>query len=161
MKKQLFRSLLLVLAIFAQVLSVFAQSSELVGSWKNASVGMIQYQNSTTGATKPGRGSVFSYKFLANGSYEFIGYMETTMYNCTTTLFNEVKGKYAVDGTTVTLNPARDFWKSTNSCYASGNKQQLKTPQESVYEIEFRKDDYGNRLLCLTNDKGESCFKRE
>lgn len=161
MKKLSFRSLLFTLAITAQVLSVFAQSSELVGSWKNAGVGMIQYENSATGATKPGRGSIFSYKFLANGNYEFVGYMETTMYNCTTTLFNEIKGKYAVKGSTITLSPARDFWKSANSCFASGNKQQLKTPQETVYEIEFKKDDYGNRLLCLTNEKGESCFKRE
>ncbi|HSK73958.1 MAG TPA: hypothetical protein VK892_19825 [Pyrinomonadaceae bacterium] len=161
MKKLLFQSLLFVLAVSIQVSSIFAQSSEIVGSWKNGSVGTIQYQNSATGATKPGRGSVFSYKFLANGNYEFAGYMETTMYNCTTSLFNEIKGKYAVEGSTITLNPARDFWKSTNSCFASGNKEQLKTPQKSVYEIEFKKDDYENRLLCLTNEKGESCFKRE
>jgi hypothetical protein len=161
MKKLLFQSLLFVLAVSIQVSSVFAESSDLIGLWKNGSVGGIQYQNSATGATKPGRGSIFSYKFLANGNYEFVGYMETTMYNCTTSLFNEIKGKYAVEGTSVTLNPARDFWKSTNSCFASGNKEQLKTPQNAVYEIEFKKDDYGNKLLCLTNEKGESCFKRE
>ena len=81
--------------VAAQAYSAFGQN-ELVGTWKNGSVGMIQYQNRTTGATKPGRGSIFNYKFNANGTYEFIGYMETTMYNCTTTLFNQINGRYKV-----------------------------------------------------------------
>lgn len=155
--------------IFAAILvfsvPVFAQTStapsELFGSWKNASVGMIQYQNQTTGATKPGRGSLFNYKFSADGTYEYIGYMEVTMYNCTTTLFNNIKGKYTVDGTTINLNPARDYWKNTNSCAASGNKEQTKTPQKSSLDFRTKQDEYGNQFLCLADSKGETCYKRE
>jgi hypothetical protein len=143
-----------------QAVSTFGQTSVITGEWNNGSVGMIQYQNRTTGATKPGRGSVFTYKFLANGNYEFVGYMESTMYNCTTTLFNHITGKYTVEGSTINLNPAKDSWKSTNSCAASGNKQQTKTPTRKSLSFELRTDDYGNKLLCLTEGEGETCFKK-
>lgn len=127
--------------IAVQAYSTFGQTSEITGYWKNGSVGTIQYQNRTTGATKPGRGSLFTYKFLANGNYEFIGYMETTMYNCTTTLFNQITGRYSVEGSTITLNPSRDSWKSSNSCAASGNKQQTKTPTPKTIEFQTKEDD--------------------
>ncbi|MDI1242037.1 MAG: hypothetical protein PSX80_08975 [bacterium] len=65
--------------VAVQAYSAFGQSNDVIGSWKNGSVGMISYQNRTTGATKPGRGSIFTYKFNPNGTYEFVGYMESTM----------------------------------------------------------------------------------
>ena len=148
--------------IAVQAYSAFGQSNELVGNWKNGSVGMISYQNRVTGSTKPGRGSLFTYKFNANGTYEFVGYMEITMYNCTTTLFNQISGRYAVNGSTINLNPSRDFWKNTNSCAASGNKQQTKTPTKKSLEFQIREDEYGSTLLCTSEAGGEeTCYKRE
>lgn len=147
--------------VAVQAYSAFAQSEELIGSWKNGSVGAISYRNRVTGSTKPGRGSIFTYKFLPNGNYEFVGYMEVTMYNCTTTLFNQITGKYTVDGSTINLNPSRDFWKNTNSCTASGSKQQTKTPSRKSLEFQTKEDEYGNRLLCLTESGTETCYRKE
>ena len=64
--------LLFISLVVVETISTFAQNADVTGSWKNASVGMIQYQNQVTGATKPGRGSIFTYKFLPNGNYEFV-----------------------------------------------------------------------------------------
>lgn len=154
--------LLVFMVILAvQAYSAFGQASEVVGSWKNGSVGMISYQNRTTGYTKPGRGSIFTYKFNPNGTYEFVGYMEVTMYNCTTTLFNNITGRYSVNGSTISLNPSRDFWKNTNSCAASGNKQQTKTPTRKSLEFRTKTDEYGSELLCLVDGGTETCYKRE
>jgi hypothetical protein len=141
--------------------SAFAQSDDILGYWKNGSVGSISYQNRVTGSTKPGRGSLFWYKFLPNGNYEFVGYMEVTMYNCTTTLFNEIKGKYSVDGSTISLSPSRDYWKNTNSCAASGNKETTKNPTKKSLQFEVRDDEYGKQLLCLNEGSGETCYRRE
>lgn len=133
----------------------------MAGTWTNGTVGAVQYQNRVTGATKPGRGSIFTYKFHANGTYEFTGYMEVTMYSCTTTLFNQITGRYKVSDGTVALDPSRDFWKNTNSCAASGNKQQTKTPTKKSYEFRVTEDEYGSELLCLADADGETCYKRE
>lgn len=147
--------------IIVEAVSTFAQDTDITGTWKNASVGMIQYQNQVTGATKPGRGSIFTYKFLPNGNYEFVGYMEMTMYNCTTTLFNQINGKYSLDGNTIRLSPARDYWKNTNSCAASGNKEQLKTPVKKTYDLSAKIDEYGKQYICLNDGSGETCYHRE
>ena len=155
------------LAIFAvmvavQAFAAYGQSGEVLGYWKTGSVGSIGYQNQVTGQIKSGRGSLFTYKFLPNGSYEFIGYLEMNMYNCNNTLFNQVTGKYRVEGSTIYLNPARDFWKSTNSCAASGNKQQTKPPIEKTLEFRTKTDEYGKELLCLSEGGGEeTCYRKE
>lgn len=154
------------LFIFAVIIaletsSAFAQTANVSGTWTNGSVGTIQYQNRATGATKPGRGSHFSYKFHANGTYEYVGYMESTMYNCTTTLFNQINGKYKVGDGSIQLDSTRDFWKSTNSCAASGNKQQTKPVKKMTVTFDIRTDDYGATLLCITEKEGETCYRKE
>jgi len=153
------------LAIFAILIvvegySAFGQSSEIVGSWKTGSVGSIQYQNQVTGQTRNGRSSIFTYKFLPNGSYEFVGLMEFNMYSCSTSYFNQVTGRYAINGNTIELDPSRDFWRSTNSCAPSGNKEVMKTPTRKTVEFQRKTDDYGNSLLCLTSSEGETCYRR-
>jgi len=148
--------------MMANVFTAFAQdTSDVEGYWKTGSVGLLGYQNQTTGAVKSNRGSLFSYKFLPNGNYEFIGYMESTMYNCTTTLFNDIKGKYTVVGSTIKLAPTHDFWKSTNSCAASANKEQTKTPVKKSLEFRHQTDEYGKLFICLTDGEAETCYRQE
>jgi len=83
------------------------------------------------------------------------------MYNCTTTLFNEIKGRYTVEDPAISLNPTRDFWKNTNSCAASGNKETTKTPTEKSLEFVTKTDEYGNDLLCVTDTGAETCYRKE
>ena len=160
MRKFFALSFWLVVFVAINAFQGFGQASEIVGKWDNGNVGLIQYQNQVTGAVRNGRSSYFAYKFLANGNYEFIGLMEFNMYNCTTSYFNQVTGKYAVEGNSISLNPNRDFWKSTNSCAASGNKEVNKTPTPKTVEFQRKTDDYGNQLLCLTSSDGETCYKK-
>lgn len=154
------------LTIFAMIValettSAQAQTQSLVGTWTNGSVGTIQYQNRTTGAIKTGRGSHFSYKFHANGTYEYVGYMESTLYNCTTTLFNQINGKYTFGDKTIQLDATKDLWKSTNSCAASGNKQKTKPVQKMTVTFDIRADPDGTTLLCITEKTGETCYRKE
>lgn len=160
MKKFLLGFVLTIGFIASQGAIACAQEA-VTGYWKTGSVGSLQYQNRVTGAAKSNRGSLFSYKFLANGTYEFIGYMESTMYNCTTTLFNDIKGRYMVEGSTINLNPSRDFWKSTNSCAASANKTQTKVPVKKSLEFGFKTDEYGKEFICLTDGGVETCYRKE
>src|SRR5262245_5382539 len=159
MKKAiLFLSLILVTGVF----SVSAQEAEdVLGYWKTGSVGLLQRENLVTGQIKSNRGSLFSYKFLPNGNYEFIGYVESTMYNCTTTLFNEINGKYRVEGSTIFLSPAKDLWKSTNSCAASGNRTQTKVPVKKSVEFRHQTDEYGKLFICLSDGDAETCYRKE
>jgi hypothetical protein len=154
------KKLLLAVALFAS-LSFTAFAQDIVGTWKDGSVGSVQYQNQVTGATRNGRSHIFGYKFLPNGEYTFIGYMEMNMYSCTTTIFNQITGKYSVGGSTINLNPARDYWKSTNSCAASGNKETTKTPTKKSLQFERKLDDYGQPILCIQDGEANTCYAQD
>ena len=133
----------------------------LVGSWRASELGMISYQNSVTGASRPGRGTTMQYKFLSGGRFEYNGYMETTMYNCTTTLFNPVAGTYRVAGDRLTLVPKTNKWQQRNNCAASMNKELPGKLDPETYALRFT-NEAGGRRLCLTSPKGnEVCYRAE
>jgi hypothetical protein len=133
----------------------------LVGSWRSSELGMISYQNSVTGATRPGRGTTMQYRFLPGGRYEYNGYMETTMYNCTTTLFNPVAGTYRVEGGRLVLVPKTNKWQQRNNCAASMNKELPGKLDPETYAFRFT-NEAGVRRLCLTSAQGnEVCYRAE
>ena len=133
----------------------------LLGAWRSSEIGMIGYQNSVTGATRPGRGTTMQYRFLPGGRYEYNGYMETTMYNCTTTLFNPAAGTYRVEGDRLTLVPRTSKWQQRNNCASSMNKELPGKLEAETYTFRFS-NEAGGRRLCLSGAKGgEVCYRAE
>jgi len=138
-----------------------AGAGGLQGSWRSTEMGMISYQNSVTGASRPGRGTTMQYRFLPGGRYEYNGYLESTVYNCTTTLFNPVAGTYRVEGGRLYLSPKTSKWQQRNNCAASMNKEQPGKLEPEVYSVRFT-EEQGGRRLCLTSSKGnEVCYRAE
>lgn len=136
-------------------------ASSLVGSWRSSEMGMISYQNTITGSQRPGRGTTMQYKFLPGGRFEYNGYLETTMYNCTTTLFNPAAGTYSVEGNRLTIFPKTSKWQQTNNCASSMNKTQPGKLDPETYTFRFS-NEQGGRRLCLTSSKGnEVCYRAE
>ncbi|HWS90320.1 MAG TPA: hypothetical protein VN282_25340 [Pyrinomonadaceae bacterium] len=136
-------------------------AAELLGAWRSSEIGMISYQNTITGSSRPGRGTTMQYKFLPGGRFEYNGYLETTMYNCTTTLFNPVAGTYSVAGNRLTIMPKTSKWQQTNNCASSMNKTQPGKLDPETYTFRFS-DEQGGRRLCLTSSKGnEVCYRAE
>ncbi len=154
---------LLFLLIFLLAGNLFAQNipAELVGEWHNGNVSMMQEKNLTTGRTTASNGSTFTYKFSADGNFQFVGYIKSTMYGCTTDLFNDKRGKVEIDGDQITLIPSKNFWKNTYSCSPKSNKEKDHTLERETYTFRTKTDDYGKQLICLTNAKGESCYRKE
>ena len=136
-------------------------ATALLGAWRSSEIGMISYQNTITGSSRPGRGTTMQYKFLPGGRFEYNGYLETTMYNCTTTLFNPVAGTYRVEGDRLTIVPKTSKWQQTNNCASSMNKTQPGKLDPETYTFRFS-NEQGGRRLCLTSSKGnEVCYRAE
>ena len=136
-------------------------ATAVLGAWRSSELGMISYQNTITGASRPGRGTTMQYKFLPGGRFEYNGYLETTMYNCTTTLFNPVVGTYRVEGDRLTIMPKTSKWQQTNNCASSMNKTQPGKLDPETYTFHFS-NEQGGRRLCLTSSKGnEVCYRAE
>ena len=151
----------LVLGIIVSLGVAASAQRSVVGYWKTGGLGTINEVNTVTGQTKNNRGQLFSYNFAADGTYTFVGYMESTMFGCTTSLFNEINGRYTVDGSTIFLNPSRDFWKNTYSCFPNSNRSQTKIPTKKSLEFGFKTDEYGKDFICLSDAGVETCYRRE
>ncbi len=96
----------------------------------------------------------------ADGRFEFIGLMQSTVYGCTTSLFNDKRGKYEINGSNITFIPSKNFWRNTYSCSPATNKERDYVLERETYEFRTKTDEYGKTLVCLANAKGESCYRR-
>lgn len=154
---------LLVLTILAAGIAAYGQKvpAELTGEWKTGNVSMLQEKNTTTGQTTASNGSTFTYKFFADGRFEFIGYMKSTMYGCTTDLFNDKRGKVTVDGDQITLVPSKNFWRNTYSCSPRSNKEKNHVLENETFTWRLTEDEYGKQFVCLANEKGETCYRKD
>ncbi len=156
--------LFLTIIFLANVLNVFGQQAAVLGSWKTGDVDPLNYAKQTTNAVAANSEPASTYKFLANGNYEFTSFRVSSTGNCTLTFFNFNKGKYVIDGSTITLTPGKDNLKTENSCAPSntfGNKiEQKKAPAKRSYEFRTTTSVEGKELLCLKFETGETCYHR-
>ena len=132
----------------------------IVGVWTNGSTSM-NYEKYQNGSTAFRNGSHHKYAFYADGRFEIIGLMASTMYGCTTTLFNDKRGRYQVSGNQLTLVPSKNFWRNTYSCSPASNKERDYTLDRETYTFRTKQDEYGKTLICLDSGKGEACYRRE
>jgi hypothetical protein len=137
-----------------------SNGGSIVGTWTNGTTSMLgeKYQNGTIAFRN---GSTYKYVFYADGRFEFVGLMASTMYGCTTTLFNDKRGKYQISGNRITFIPSKNFWRNQYSCSPASNKERDYTLERETYEFRTKQDEYGKTLVCLANAKGEACYRRE
>ena len=160
------KTILLICLTFAATSVVTAQSSDsftradLAGTWRTGGMSMMADRNTVTGATTPSNGNAMKYVFGTDGRFTFIGYLQSTMYGCTTALFNDKQGKYEVSGNRLTLIPSKNFWRNTNSCSPSSTKERNYTLDRETYELSTKTDEYGKLFICLANEKGETCYRK-
>lgn len=144
-----------------KVEAVSAGKNEIAGIWRKGGISMLQDRNTVTGATAAANGMNLKFVFHPNGRFEFIGYLQSTMYGCTTDLFNDKQGKYEISGTKITLIPSKNYWKNTYSCSPKSNKERNYTLESETYDLTFKTDEYGKYNVCLVNAKGETCYRKE
>ncbi|MEZ5424717.1 MAG: hypothetical protein R2747_00505 [Pyrinomonadaceae bacterium] len=134
---------------------------EMVGRWQNGNVSMLQEKNTTTGQVTAGNGSTFSYRFFGDGRFEFVGYMKSTMSGCTTELFNDKRGRVEIDGSRLTLVPSKNLWRNTYGCSPDSNKEKDQPLDPETFAWRTMKNEYGQQMICLANDNGETCYRKE
>jgi hypothetical protein len=152
---------LIVFAIAALTAVSNAQSVDLTGTWLTGGLSTTDDVNTVTGARTSSNGNTMKYDFKADGRFAFVGYLQSTMYGCTTALFQDKQGKYSLEGDQLTLTLTKNFWSNTYSCAPRSNKERDYTLGTEVYRVSNKSDEYGKQYICLANEKGESCYRRE
>ncbi|MEZ5343969.1 MAG: hypothetical protein R2681_00305 [Pyrinomonadaceae bacterium] len=136
-------------------------SNGIFGTWTNGNVSSLSEKNLSTGAISSRGGSTFKYVFSKNGGFEFIGLMNSTMYGCTTSLFNDKRGRFEVNGSKITLVPSKNFWRKQYSCAPKSNSEQNYKLDSEILEFSLKTDEYGKSLICFADTNGESCYRKE
>ena len=152
---------LIIFAVAAMTVMASAQTVEIAGTWRTGGMSTIGDRNTVTGSVTPSNGNAMKYEFRPDGRFAFIGYMQSTMYGCTTALFQDKQGRYSIDGSQLTLTLTKNLWRNTYSCAPASNKERNYTRGTEVYEVRNKTDEYGKQFICLANEKGESCYRRE
>lgn len=149
---KLFAQLFLSLVLITTVSNAFGKGGEvpdnLIGNWFEGSTSILQEQNMTTGAVASRYGSSIGYVINEDGSFRYAALIKSTMYGCTTSLWNDRRGKISVEGDIITFTPNKDYWLNLNSCYPSSNKEQNKALQEKSYNYEVGVKE-GKEWLCM------------
>ena len=153
-------TLLTVGSVTAQTRSSVPEN--LVGKWFEGSASILQEKNMTTGSVASRYGSSLGYEIKADGTFQYAGLIKSTMYGCTTTLWNDRRGKISIEGDVITFTPVKDYWLNTNSCYPSANKEQNKALEAKSYNFEVGEKN-GRTWLCMrevgkTDVKDISCL---
>lgn len=161
---KLFAGFILALLMVASVTAQTRVPAELIGRWFNGSASILKEQNMTTGALTSKYGSSIGYEIKADGTFQYAGLMKSTMYGCTTTLWNDRRGRITVEGDRITFTPNKDYWMSTNSCYPSANKEKNKELEAKTYNFEVGEKN-GKTWLCMrevgkTEVKDILCYPR-
>jgi hypothetical protein len=138
---KLYAKLFLLLTIAATFSNVFGQKAtdvpaNLVGNWFEGSTSILQEKNMATGAIASSYGSSIGYVINADGTFRYAALMKSTLYGCTTSLWNDRRGKISIEGDVITFTPTKDYWLNTNSCYPSSNKEQNKALQAKSFNFE-------------------------
>jgi hypothetical protein len=114
---------------------------------------------SNTAFSRPS-GATIKYEINADGSYREDTLIQTSMYNCTDTVFAEETGQVHVDGSKLVFEARGGTLRSTDNCNARFNYvKQLPHTERVMTEWLLRKGQSGPQL-CMSDGKHPLCYKR-
>lgn len=137
--------------------------ASVVGTWGDgySSIWVTRSPEYGPVSKTPGRSHLFEYKFHPDGTFEFVSVMQMTTYSCTTSYFNDKRGRYTIDGDRLTLTLSKNFWRRQDSCSASNNLEINHKLDPESYTFRVKRNDRGRDEVCLDGGSGEACYERK
>ena len=135
--------------------------AELVGEWLARRGSGGSYYNPSTGQTSGPNATIESYKIFADGTYEHSMLMQSSLYNCTTTIVGRETGPISVNGSTFTIRPRPGTLDYKSSCSPSMNSLKETNFEIATFSWRLERDEYGLNL-CLQNSAGaNACYQKQ
>jgi hypothetical protein len=136
--------------------------AELVGEWMARRGSGSSYINPNTGQTFGPNATIDSYKIFADGTYEHSMLMQSSLYNCTTTIVGRETGPINVQGSTFLLTPRPGTLDSKNTCSPSLNENKQTNFDPETYSWRIQRNEYGLEL-CLQrrSDGASACYQKQ
>ena len=132
---------------------------QLVGNWGRGNTSLITYRDPNTGGSSDPSGTQASYKIMRNGSYEYAILMSKSFYSCTTKITSYQTGYVQINDSHITFVPSSGKLTSQDSCNPKNNYEKPDL-EPTTYRWGVGRDQNGEQM-CLQNQFGTSCYKRE
>lgn len=134
-----------------------SQGSGLEGTWINGSASITSYRSLVTGEFAPPSGTGMIYEFRPDGSCEYSGMIQSTVYSCTSWIFLAAdECSWSLEGTTLTVELTAGITRA-RMCGGEVKEGQMK-PLTHHYQARRVTED-GSQYLLLTEDGAEQRFR--
>ncbi|HEX8195799.1 MAG TPA: hypothetical protein VF571_06270 [Pyrinomonadaceae bacterium] len=139
-------------------------SSQLIGTWLLRKGSGSGYVNPNTGVTTSGpNATIHSYTFYADGRFEYALMMQSSLYNCTSTINGFEGGTFQDNGDTVdfyTKKATKGFKDTCRPSLNSSDPSEVPAPKRLYYRV--ARDEYNNLNLCVAGgNRKETCFVKQ
>lgn len=135
--------------------------ADLVGEWIDRRGSGTSYVNPNTGQTSAPNATIDSYKIFADGTYEHSMLMQSSLYNCTTTIFGRETGPIAVQGSTFTITPAPGTLDYKSNCNPSLNELKKTNFGPQTFNWRIQRNEYGLQLCMQRSDGVSGCYQKQ
>lgn len=135
--------------------------AELVGEWIARRGSGSSYYNPNTGQSSAPNATIDSYKIFADGTYEHSMLMQSSLYNCTTTIVGRETGPINVQGSTFIITPRPGTLDYKSSCSPSLNSLKQTTFDPQTYSWRIQRNEYGLELCMQRSDGPSGCYQKQ
>ncbi|MDQ2938120.1 MAG: hypothetical protein M3R67_11510 [Acidobacteriota bacterium] len=135
--------------------------AELVGEWLARKGSGSSYVNPGTGSYSAPNATIDSYKFFSDGTYEHAMLMQSSLYNCTTTIVGREVGPVNVQGSELTITPRPGTLDYKSSCSPSLNSLKETKFDPSSFKWQLERDEYGLKLCLQRSDGVAGCYYKQ
>jgi hypothetical protein len=134
--------------------------AEIVGVWSSSEVRSIMFSDrSSTTFSRPS-GATIQYQINADGTYRDDTLIQTSMYNCTDTVFAQETGRVHTDGSKLVFEATGGTLRSTDNCNARFNYVKPLPQRERVMTEWLVRNGQAGPQLCMSDGKHPLCYKR-
>ncbi|MGI8883955.1 MAG: hypothetical protein ACR2IA_06905 [Pyrinomonadaceae bacterium] len=138
-------------------------SGELIGKWwRGNGSGFIDH----TGKTQYKAGETFTFEFFPDGTVEYVYDKDVlSILQCRTKKTDKARGKFTINGDSLTINLGMVSSVGSSSCEAKNNFKKTEPASSVTRKFQVRKMDSITRpdnplILCFNSGDGETCFEK-
>lgn len=153
-------------AVIAAVATLSSYSQTIppgiAGDWTASEVRSTQFKDRSTGSFSGPTGTIVTYHISEDGQYTQETLIQTSMYNCTNTVFVAEWGRVGISGSKLLFESAGGKLNSQDNCNARFNYIKRIEPKVHTYAPWLLRNAPSGQEFCMTDaQQRHTCYRRK
>ncbi len=138
-----------------------ATPDDVIGEWSKSHVSNIDFVNPDTGSHADPSGERLNVRFFPDGHYKLGWLLQSSLYNCTSSVFGEKTGQFEIRENKITMKDTESTLTSRDNCHRQWNYQKHPPLLQSTYEWRLGRTKYGTVLIMRGPDGKDTVYERQ